>query len=463
MSTTVRIDYRLAMRSGAGRGGLEDAELEPFLGRASEATDRLVARCDSGDLGFFRLPRDPSVVDDVLELVAGLPAGLTDAIVLGIGGSSLGARAVCDALLDPIPSAVHSGLRVHFPDNSDPHRFGRLIARLDPARTLVIVVSKSGGTLETAAQMHIAIEWLERNLGGASARDRVVAVTDPERGALRAFAEEKKFRTLPIPSNVGGRFSVLTAAGLLPVALAGLDVRDLLEGARDMMHACERRDARENPAAMLAALHAAHMRLRGHDLHVTMPYSDALRTFTAWHVQLWAESLGKRLDLSGQVVETGATPIQAVGATDQHAQVQLFVEGPRDKLVSFIRVERPTGPDPVVPPSQGPHAFIAGKSLHTILLAELEGTALALASDGRPSLTLEVKQLDAHTLGALFMLYETTTALMGDLLGVDPFDQPGVERGKRITNALLGGAVSSGDELVLQGRNEGSIYRVPVR
>lgn len=463
MTSPLRIDYRLAMRSGAGRGGLDDAELAPFLARVSEATERLVARCDAGELGFFRLPRDPAMVEEVLELVAALPAGITDALVLGIGGSSLGARAVCDALLDPVPTSAPTGMRVHFPDNSDPHRFGRLIARLDPARTLVVVVSKSGGTLETAAQMLIAVEWLERNLGNASARDRIVAITDPERGALRAFAAERKLRTLPIPSNVGGRFSVLTAAGLLPVALAGLDVRELVEGARAMMHAGERRDPSENPAAMLAALHAAHMRLRGHDLHVTMPYSDALRTFTAWHVQLWAESLGKRLDLGGQVVETGATPIQAVGATDQHAQVQLFVEGPRDKLVTFLRVERPTGPDPVVPATQGQHAFVGGKSLHTILLAELEGTSLALASDERPSLTLELKQLDAFALGGLFMLYETATALMGDLLGVDPFDQPGVERGKRITNALLGGSVAEGDRRILDARAEASIYRVPVR
>lgn len=463
MTSTVRIDYRLAMRSGAGRGGLEDGELDAFLERASAATDRLVARSDSAELGFFRLPRDGSIADDVVSLVAALPSGLTDAVILGIGGSSLGARAVCDALLDPIPSGSNAGMRIHFPDNSDPHRFGRLVARLDPARTLVVVVSKSGGTLETAAQMLIAVDWLDRTLGPTAARDRIVAVTDPERGALRAFAQERGLRTLPIPSNVGGRFSVLTAAGLLPVALAGLDARAILEGARSMMHACERRDARENPAALLAAIHVAHMRHRGHHLHVTMPYSDALRTFTAWHVQLWAESLGKRVDLQGNVVEIGPTPIQAVGATDQHAQVQLFVEGPRDKLVTFVRVVKPTGPDVTVPASSGPHAFLAGKSLHTILLAELEGTALALASDDRPSLTLEIEQLDAESLGALFMLYEATTALAGDLLGIDPFDQPGVERGKRITNALLGGPTGEEEQSLIARRGEGSVYRFPVR
>lgn len=463
MSELVTIDYHLAMRDGAGRGGLEDAELDALLDAASQATERLVARGDDGTLGFFRLPRDTSVVDDVRSLIGSLPIGLTDALVLGIGGSSLGARAVTDALLDPVIGEGSGGLRIHYPDNSDPHRFGRLLARLDPARTLVIVVSKSGGTIETAAQMLIAVEWLERHLGTSGVRDHVVAVTDPEKGSLRAFATARALRTLPIPSNVGGRFSVLTAAGLLPVALAGLDATLLLEGARAMMHACERRDARANPAALLAALHVAHMRSRGHGIHVIMPYSDALRTFTAWHVQLWAESLGKRHALDGSLVELGPTPIPAVGATDQHAQVQLFVEGPRDKLVTFLRVERPTGPDLVVPASDGPHGYLAGKSLHAILLAELEGTALALASDARPSITLGVRNLDAVTLGALLFLYESATAIAGDLLGIDPFDQPGVERGKQITQALLGGSRSESADAALAGRSAASVYRFPVR
>lgn len=458
MGNPIDLDYRLAMECAAGRGGLTEAQLEAVLMRASAAVPRIVARAEAGELGFFRLPADASLVTESSALAASLPASLTDALVLGVGGSSLGARAAFDALAPRGREA--RGAALHFPDNADPHRLAELLATLDPRATLVIVVSKSGGTLETAAQALLAFDWLERALG-VVANDHIVAITDPESGSLRALVRERGLRSLPIPSNVGGRFSVLTAAGLFPLALAGIDIAALMAGARDAMHACETPDAAKNPAALFAALHVAHMEAKGHLVHVFMPYSDALRTLGGWFVQLWAESLGKRFDRAGKVVERGPTPVAAVGSTDQHAQVQLFVEGPRDKLVCLLRVARATSTDLVIPPSDGPLAFLAGRSMHEVVVAQLEGTALALACDDRPSLTLGIETLDAHALGALFFTLEAATAIAGELLDVDAFDQPGVERGKRITLGMLGQANAETDAARARLSRADARHRLP--
>jgi glucose-6-phosphate isomerase len=312
-----------------------------------------------------------------------------------------------------------------------------LLDVLQPATTLALVVSKSGGTVETAAQLLVIQQWLEAKLPAGDVKKRIVAITDPAQGPLRAQATEQGWPTLAVPPNVGGRFSLLSPVGLLPALLAGIDIDAMLDGARTMAARCTTTVLRDNPAGIVAAVHVLQHRLRGRSINVMLPYSDRLRPFAAWYVQLWAESLGKRLDRGGRVVEQGPTPIAAVGATDQHAQMQLFMEGPRDKLITFVRVEDP-GKDLTIPKSNGANAYLGGTTLHQLLDAEREGTTQALAIDGRPSLTLSLARLDAATLGALFFLYEAATAFAGELYGVYAFDQPGVEHGKRLAYGLLG-------------------------
>jgi glucose-6-phosphate isomerase len=336
-----------------------------------------------------------------------------------------------------------------------------LLDALDPASTLVIVISKSGGTVETAAQMLIAREWMESKLGAAEARARWVAITDPKAGTLRELATEAKWATLPIPSNVGGRFCALTAVGLLPARLAGVDAEGLLSGAAEMAARCRNTKVEDNPAALIALLSHLHDRDRGHSIHVMMPYSDRLRAFAAWYVQLWAESLGKRLSRDGRTVETGPTPLPAIGATDQHAQVQLFMEGPRDKLVTFIgvtHVER----DLVIPRSAGANSYLGASSLGKLLGAERLGTTEALAADGRPSMTLLLDRLDARALGGLLFLYEAATAFSGELYGINAFDQPGVELGKRLAFGLLGrsGFESAAEQIRTAQRGRPGRHRV---
>jgi glucose-6-phosphate isomerase len=306
------------------------------------------------------------------------------------------------------------------------------------------VISKSGGTAETMAQYLVVRAWLEDALGDAASR-HVVFTTDPSRGALREIAARDGIATLDVPPDVGGRFSVLSPVGLLPAALAGIDVERLVAGARRALERAEADDLLRNPAALYAALHWAADSDLGARIHVLMPYTDRLRDFAEWYRQLWAESLGKRVDREGRTVHTGPTPLAAVGATDQHSQVQLFMEGPFDKVITFIRVERFAEDVPIPAPAPGTGsdlppdlAYLPGHTLAELLDAEYQATATALAEMGRMSCTLQVPELTPESLGEAIMFFQLATGYAGVWYGVDPFDQPGVELGKRLTYAAMG-------------------------
>lgn len=434
----LHVDYTLAMRAGLDHeAGLTDEELAAQAGAFAAAHARVRARVQAGELGFWQLPGEREAVAAVLA-AASRCTDFDDVLVLGIGGSSLGARALVEALGSGAPGVPpRVGCRLHFPDNSDPWLLSLLLSRLRPGKTGVLVVSKSGGTIETTAQLQVVSRWLVTGVGAADARGHVIAATDPRKGSLRELATREGWHTLVIPENVGGRFSVLTAAGLLPAALAGIDVTALLDGAAAMAARCDVADLRGNPAALLAVVHVLHHRLHGRGVHVMMPYADRLRAFAAWYVQLWAESLGKRLALDGRVVETGPTPVPAVGSTDQHAQLQLFVEGPRDKLVTFIAVNAAED-DLAIPGDTAATRHLAGRTLGELLRAQREATSEALAADARPSVCIHLDRLDARSFGALLFLYQAATAFAGELYGINAFDQPGVELGKRLTDALMG-------------------------
>jgi len=269
---------------------------------------------------------------------------------------------------------------------------------------------------------------------GDQVRGHFLFTTDPTQGALRRIAEAEGIPTLPVPPNVGGRFSVLSPVGLWPAAVTGVDINALLAGAGAMAEKCGTDALAANPAGLFATLLWAADVEGGKPIHVLMPYSDRLRSLALWFQQLWAESLGKGM--------SGPTPLPAVGATDQHSQVQLFMEGPKDKVVVFVAV-RDVG-DPITIPSLhgeiGELGYLGGHTLGELLEAERRATAEALRQAGRPSLTLELERVDAGALGALLMMLQIATVYAGALYGVDPLDQPGVELGKRLTYGLLGRA-----------------------
>jgi glucose-6-phosphate isomerase len=465
LATRIAIDYTLAMAEGVGdAAGITDSQLDALAPRFAEGCGNLQARTATSELGFLALPKKRESLTEVQRVHAALGRDLSDVIVLGIGGSSLGTRALLEALCAPqhLRARKHGEPpRLHLPDNSDPWLLSHLLQALEPRTTAALVVSKSGGTVETAAQMLIVRAWLERAVGQDGLRSRVCAITDPDQGTLRSLATREGWLHLPIPNNVGGRFSVLSAVGLLPASLLGIDCVALLDGASSMVDRCANPALRDNPAGILAALHYLHHLQKGRPIHVMMPYADRLRAFSAWFVQLWAESLGKRHDRSGAVVETGPTPLPAIGATDQHAQMQLFMEGPRDKLVTFIGVEQ-CELDLRIPRTDGTDAYLAGATLGQLLEAERKGTTEALASDGRPSISVQVERLDASALGGLFLLYEAATALAGELYGINAFDQPGVELGKRLAFGLLGrkGYEDAAAEITRNQARRSSRYRV---
>lgn len=404
------------------------------------ARDAVLTR-DGCDLGFMGLgdPEQKAQIEAISAQAKTLRAHSDDLIVLGIGGSSLGGQAMLKALGKDNNPKSH---RVHFVDNVDPQTLGCLLEKLDPHKTSVAVISKSGGTLETIAQLLVVRQW---SLDGATDTTenakRWVCITDPSKGHLRAWAQKRGLALLPIPQNVGGRFSALTAAGLLPAAYAGISIDEILVGGRQMAEHCRgAASASEDMAAQFALATCLAQNHLGSASLVIMPYSDRLKTMTAWFVQLWAESLGKRLDSSGHEVYAGQTPIAALGATDQHAQLQLFIEGPRDKCIMMIEVAEHGIRMPIPSdPSDLLHVgFLAGRDLADVMSAEYRATQSALLAAGVPVLSLALPCIDGHNLGQTMMFFEIATAYAGLYRDVDPFNQPGVEAGKQTALKILG-------------------------
>ncbi len=429
---TVAIDGLFAP---ALEGGLPRDALDAVCDELRHAHRELMSRRDA-DVGFYDVPTQSEVLRAVHAEVTRLRSLADDLIVLGIGGSSMGGQAIL-AAFEP---TLDRSFRVHFVDNVDPDTLGGLLERLEPPRTAVIAVTKSGETVETLAQLLILRRWLRVTLGQGEMRARMTFVTDPAKGLLHELAQQEGIRSFAIPANVGGRYSVLTPVGLLPAAFAGVDVDALLAGGAAMVERVTADELTDNPACTLAAGAVLAQQRLGRQALVYMPYSDALRHTGQWFVQLWAESLGKRQNRLGQEVRAGQIPIAAVGATDQHAQLQLFVDGPPVFAVLLLDVATGRAKLPVPDElSDRPEVgFLHGRDLAEVLAAERRATRAALLDAGTPVIDLRLERLDAATLGGLFVLLEAACACTGIVMGINPFDQPGVEVGKRMALGLLG-------------------------
>jgi glucose-6-phosphate isomerase len=405
------------------------------LTRHSVMLRRALERFDSEPEGdFLRAISRADLLREINSFVKGRAARLTDVVQLGIGGSSLGAQAVCGALLPARHNEIvrKPGLRCHFPDNIDPESFGALLESLNPTTTLVHVVSKSGGTLETAAQLHALLEVFRGSKRKFSMRKNFVVTTGAS-GALRDFASDEGVPVLSAPEHIAGRYSLFTSSGLLVPALCGVPVARVLAGARRMEQRC-RADAMIGPAGLLAALGFHHDQNEQRPIHVEMIYSDALQLCGAWFSQIWAESLGKK--------GRGPTPVVARGTTDQHSQIQLYVGGPDDKLYTVVRVDRHRR---AVKIARGARpAVLSGRSLAQIFAAEAEGTVSALIEQRRPVVQLRLPKITPEIIGELILLQQLQTALAGSLYRVDPFVQPGVEAGKIAAMKILSGGSPPG-------------------
>ena len=407
---------------------LDDSNLNTVLPdpeRLQAVHAALHTQVDSGELPFLRLHEDLAVCERIAEFAKSAALKYDDVVMLGIGGSSLGGRALVEAV-------GGSGARVHFPDNLDPEPFSRLLSGLDLQRTLFNCISKSGGTLETLAQLLVVRQALIDALGADSLPEHLVLTTDPERGFLRRLATQEGLTAWEVPPGVGGRFSVFTPVGLVPAALAGADLAGIYRG---MAWAAERlasSDPAENPALRLAgALYGQDVE-HGRAILYTVPYANRLRPVAEWFGQLWAESLGK--------ADGGPTPVSALGATDQHSQLQRWMEGADTAVLGFIEVEHfarditiPAGglDDPAV-------NWMTGHTLGGILGIEKRATEQALTQAGRPNFTFKLERVNEESVAALLLILQAATAYAGGLYGIDPFDQPGVEAGKIIAKGMLG-------------------------
>jgi glucose-6-phosphate isomerase len=434
---TLRLDYSNMMISPGGIDPKAWAAAGKQFADAKRGFDSLRG---SGTVGFVDLPSDKRLLDQVTTFASAARGKYDDVVILGIGGSALGPIALRTALRpsgwNMLDDKARGGYpRLHVLDNVDPETIAALLGRLQFARTLFIVTSKSGGTAETMAQFLIVHDRITS--AKLDVAKQMVFVTDPKQGALRPLAERLKVPAVDIPPSVGGRFSVLTPVGTLPAALIGIDVKSLLSGAGEMASRCDKAELAANPAGVYAMLQWLSDTQLKKSIAVFMPYSDPLRDFAAWFVQLWAESLGKKRTDGTSV---GSTPLAAVGATDQHAQVQLFMEGPADKTVTFVAVkERST--DVKIPAAFADVkelGYLAGHSLGELIDIEQRATAGALARRERPNMTIHLDRVDAAHVGQLMMLLEIATAYAGQLYGIDAFNQPGVELGKQFAYALLG-------------------------
>jgi glucose-6-phosphate isomerase len=441
----IRIDFKNVTTAVIGaKDGISPAQLKSLEKKIKPLISMINKQRKAGKTPFRDLPYDKRISRGINALVKTLRKECDYLVVLGIGGSALGNIALDTALRPflPDPKDKQSGKPQLFVlDNIDPNQFGSFLDYIKPRlkRTIFNVISKSGRTSETAAQFMIIREMLINSLGKAGYRKQVVATTDAKAGTLRAIADNDKLQTLEVPDGVGGRFSVLSAVGLFSAAMCGVNISQLLAGAGDMDKRVSIEDFRKNPAAINAAINY-HYCTHGKPISVMMPYSFALKDMADWYRQLWAESLGKKFDLNKRRVWVGPTPVKALGATDQHSQVQLYREGPNDKLFTFLQVKNfdsdlRIGPAPDCAPELG---FLAGKKLSELLNNEKKATEYALLESKRPCLTVLFDRVNAYTTGQFIYLYEVTTSLAGALFNINPYDQPAVELGKEATFALMG-------------------------
>ncbi len=438
----VKIDVNNMFAEFIGeKHGIKVSEVDGMAKEVEKADRSIKKQYKEGKLGFIDLPdRQKEVVNEIEDFVNKRRGDFDNFVILGIGGSALGNIALQTALKDPYHNLKNKDvLRIYVPDNIDPERFQSLLNTLDLERTVFNVISKSGSTAETMSLFLIARKAVEEEVGSDNISKHFIATTSRNSGYLRIIARKEGFKMFYIPDNVGGRFSVLTPVGLIYAAFAGINIRELLAGASYMKKIASGTDIWENPAYLNGVLQYLAYQ-KGKIMSVMMPYAHSLKDIADWYRQLWAESLGKEENRKGEIINVGPTPIKALGATDQHSQAQLYMEGPYDKVINFIEVEK-FHTDLKIPDLYGDVkgvSYLRNKSLSDLINTEKKATELALSKRGRLNNTILVPKINAFTVGQLIYLFELQTALVGELFNINAYNQPGVELGKEYTYGVFG-------------------------
>lgn len=442
----IYFDYNNMMSDYIGDcQGFTDKDIAANKALAKKAFDEVVAGRGKGMMGWTELPTSQKeVVADIIATAKVVRKNFDSFVVLGIGGSALGPMALFQALChlhhNELPKSKRKAPKFYVEDNVDPERMKALLDVIDVKKTMFNVITKSGSTSETMTQYLIIADILKKALGDDFS-SHIIATTSESKGNLIKIAKQENFKTFFIPDGVGGRFSELCPVGLLPAAVLGIDVKAFLEGAKYMDNRCKKADPKKNPALMAALLQFLAMK-SGKNISVMMPYADGLKLMADWYAQLWGESLGKAVDLDGKQVFVGQTPVKALGVTDQHSQVQLYTEGPFDKVITLISVNKfravvdiPEGCKDI--PAVN---FLCGHTMNELIAAECNATEYALTRAGKLNNRIYIPEVNAFTMGQLMFFFMLQTAYTGAFLHIDTFNQPGVEEGKNATYALLGRA-----------------------
>lgn len=417
-----------SLQPTVGDTGLSSDAYARLLADAAPAVQRIRSDMAAGELPCFGLASRRDDLDALVPVADRIRGGFRHCVVLGTGGSSLGAQALL-ALAAPADRA-----RLILPDNLDGRDFAAMLAALDPETTFAMAVSKSGGTTETLAQTLVMLDWFQRHLSPAAVPGHLMAITEPGDTPLRRLADAHGMDVLDHDPKIGGRYSVLSPVGLLPAMIAGLDAQAVRRGAAQLFESLLTDPAA--PPVAGAAVAVGLARDRGRGQQVIMPYAAALERLSMWHRQLWAESLGKD--------GLGLTPVAALGPVDQHSQLQLWLDGPADKSFTVLTIAEPE-PGPTVPPhlvTDPDLAYLSGQSLGAIVQTQARATMETLVAAGHPVRMIRLPRLDEKSVGSLLMHFMLETFIAAHLLGIDPFGQPAVEASKRLTREYLSGTAS---------------------
>lgn len=431
----IKYDFNNLFSENIGdQSGIDKNLIDKYKDKSVSAHNRLMQARQRGEVGFYDLPDNVDEIQKIIEVSKRVRSKYENMVVLGIGGSALGLRCLSTSILSPYYNFMPAGGRGGCPrlficDNIDPDSFEPLLQMLDWRQTCVCIISKSGRTTETISQFFLVRELLIKKYGREKWKDHVFIITDPKTGPLRRMANEENIETFNVPVNVGGRFSVLSSVGLFPAACVGLDINSLMDGARDMAKKCTLAEVEENPAYMNGLLNCIFNIEKKVNMSVLMPYADGLEKFSDWYAQLLGESLGKE--------GKGITPIKALGVTDQHSQLQLYMAGPNDKIITILGVDEFKHNSKLPSNMSEPFEYLSNHSFSDVINAERIATVKALTDAKRPLVLITVDKLNEYNMGALFMAFEIQVAYMGMLMGINPFNQPGVELGKKITKDIL--------------------------
>ena len=397
---------------------------------SAEFIDQTLTKIQRRQQGFYQIIDDVEMVQKIKDFAQKVEGKYKHIVVLAIGGSSLGTICLQQSLTHLYKPTSPT---LHVLDNIDPAMISEIQDVIDYSKTLFIVVTKSGNTPEILAQYSYFKDQIDQK--NLDAKEHFVVITDQNEGQMREIAKAEDFQTFPVPQDVGGRFSVLTSVGLLPAALIGIDIEKLLQGAKKMRDAFLSSDFDTNLPYQLAQIQFLLYK-KGKNINVLMPYAQKLQRLSDWYRQLLAESIGKKFNDKKKEVYAGITPVNALGVTDQHSQSQLYNEGPNDKLIMFIEVEN-LGAEIKIPGLKEGTENLNGITFNKLLATEKAATQDSFTKNDRPTLTINIDEITPYTLGELFLLFEGSIAFLGEFLGINAFDQPGVELSKVLTKEYL--------------------------